>query len=139
MKLATIEAVQQWLKAENDLSEALMTELCFTDFGYAVRIGFDIVINPDGRLLVEPFSVTFNLDAVERVLFVGDLSSTMVEEPKRIDWGISEIACAALTQIPDGARLTAYWESDRRVEIDCARATLTIPDIINRECIEWSP
>ena len=42
--------------------------------------------------------------------------------------GLSEVAQVRVASSGDGVRFEALWEGERRVEIECRRAGLTVPD-----------
>lgn len=125
MKLETVEGIDAWLASVGALSEALIEELCLTKFGYSVRAVFNRVIRPDGRVLDEPSRVTFEFDGVQRMTMDGGLTPQMLDHPERINGGLSEVAVVRIALAEDWLHFEALWEQDRRIQIQCRRATLT--------------
>ncbi|MGE0817705.1 MAG: hypothetical protein AB7O74_03500 [Candidatus Nanopelagicales bacterium] len=118
--------VRSWLSSVDNMFEALMTDLRLTQFGYAVRVAFEIVIDVGGRSLGEPIPVVFELEAVHELALVGALTEAMREHPESINWGLSEVARVRVEDDPRGIRLEAIWEGDRRVTVVCDRLRLTV-------------
>ncbi len=128
MRVETAEEIDSWLEQSAGLSEALMTELCLVNHGYSAHVEFRMIVDPDGRVLDEPRDVGIDLDGVQRLTLTGGLTTRMLEHPEEIGWGLSEIAQVKVTSFDDGVRFVALWEGERRVEIDCRRAALTVPE-----------
>lgn len=79
-------------------------------------------------MLDEPVQVKFDLEGVQELSLPGALTPRMLEHPERINWGLSEVARVRVAPSDDGVRFEALWEGERRVEIQCRRATLTVPE-----------
>jgi hypothetical protein len=127
MKLETLEEINDWLPQVDNLWESLMDELCLTQFGYSARVVFTLVIDRNGRVLDQPLRVTFDLSGVQELSLHGALTPRMLEHPERINWGLSEVARVRATPADDGVLFEALWEGERRVEVHCRQATLTVP------------
>ncbi|GAB3700224.1 hypothetical protein [Mariniluteicoccus flavus] len=127
MKIETLEEINDWLPQVDNLWESLMDELSLTHFGYSVRVVFTLVIDRNGRVLEEPFQVTFDLEGVQDLSLHGALTPRMLEHPERINWGLSEVARVRVTPSDDGVCFEVLWEGERRVEVTCRQATLTLP------------
>jgi hypothetical protein len=125
VKLETVDEIDAWLASVGALSEALIEELCLTKFGYSCRVVVKRVIRPDGRVLDEPGRATFELDGVQRVTMDGGLTPQMLEHPESINWGLSEVAVVRVAPAEDWIHFEALWEQDRKIHIQCRRATLT--------------
>lgn len=128
MKLETLEEINDWLPRVDNLWESLMDQLSLTNFGYSARVVFTLIIDRNGRVLDQPLQVTFDLDGVQELSLHGALTPRMREHPERINWGLSEVARVRVAPTDDGVRFEALWEGERRVEIQCRRVTLTLPE-----------
>lgn len=128
MKLETLDEINDWLPQVNNLWESLMDELSLTHFGYSARVVFTLVIDRNGRVLEQPVQATFDLEGVQELSLHGALTPRMFEHPERINWGLSEVARVRVTPADDGLLFEALWEGERRVEIQCRRASLTVPE-----------
>ncbi len=106
-----------------------MRELCLVSNGYSVHVEFTVIIDPNGRQLEEALDVGIDLEGVQGLTLVGGLTARMLEYPKDVDWGLSEVAQVRVTSSGDGVRFEALWEGERRVEIECRRAAFTVPDV----------
>jgi hypothetical protein len=127
MKVDTAEGINRWLEQSRALSEALMKELCLLNYGYSVHVEFSVIIDAEGRVLDDPLDVGFDLDGVQRLTLEGGLTARMLERPEEIGWGLSEVALVRVAPSDDGVRFEALWEGERRIEIKCRRAILTVP------------
>lgn len=128
MKLESLDEINDWLPQVDNLWESLMDELSLTHFGYSARVVFTLVIDRNGRVLEQPLQATFDLEGVQELSLHGALTPRMLEHPDRINWGLSEVARVRVTPADDGILFEALWEGERRVEIRCRRATLTVPE-----------
>lgn len=129
MRVDTVERISRWLEQSGGLFEALLTELRLVNHGYSVRVEFSVVVDRAGHVLDDPLDVGFDLDGVRRLTLEGGLTSAMLEHPERINWGLSEVSQVRVASCDDGIRFEARWEGgERRVEVDCRRATLTAPE-----------
>lgn len=127
MKVHTAEGISRWLEQFGALSEALMKELCLVNYGYSVHVEFSVVVDLGGRVLDDPLHVGFDLDGVQSLTLVGGLTSSMLEHPENINWGLSEVARVRVASSDDGIRFEARWEGERLIEVHCRQATLTAP------------
>lgn len=105
-----------------------MRELRLVSNGYSVHVEFRVIIDPNGRVLDEPIDVGIDLEGVQRLTLMGGLTARMLEYPEDVDWGLSEVAQVRVASSGDDVRFDALWEGERRVEIECRRAGLTVPD-----------
>ena len=132
MRIDTVEGISQWLGQSGNLFEALMDEVSFVHFGYSARVVFSIVVDLDGIPLKEYRSVVFDLEGVQHLMVNGGLNPYMLEHPEEINWGLSEVARVRVTPSETGVKFEAIWEDERRVEVDCHRAALTVPEELSR-------
>ena len=127
MKIDTAEDISQWLERSGALSEALMRELCLVNYGYSVHVEFRAIVDAEGHVLDDPMDVELDFVGVQRLTLSGGLTTRMLEHPEEISWGLSEVALVRVDPSDEGIRFEALWEGERRVDIQCRKAILTVP------------
>lgn len=112
------DELAQWRSFE----ECILHDVRFVNFGYGVALTFNYVWGSDGAVrtdvLENPKLVTLELLGVESLEFVGALTSGMKASPNKVGWGLAEVARVIAADRPEGLRLVAEWESERRLAID---------------------
>lgn len=127
MKIESIEGISRWLEQSGGLFEALLRELRLVHHGYSVHIEFSVIVDVEGRLLDAPREVGLDLSGVQHFTLEGGLTGSMLEDPDSINWGLSEVAGVHVAPSAEGLQVEVRWEGERRIEIQCRGATLTVP------------
>jgi len=123
------ETFMSWLKANDSLSESLLHNLSLEKYGYSVLAVFRRIIDNDGHVLSAPYDIEIHLEAVDSLTLVGALMDVSVKHPEEVNWGFSEVSLVTLEPEGDRFRLRVIWEGwDRKIEILCRRAWVSIPD-----------
>ncbi|WP_109508451.1 hypothetical protein [Nocardioides speluncae] len=126
MKVDTTEEISRWLEQGGGLAESLMRELRLDKFGYSVHIAFSVIVDAAGRVLETPLELALDLDGVQQLTLRSGLTPRMLEHPDEIGWGLSEVALVRVASSDVGVRFEALWEGERRIEVECRRATLEV-------------
>ncbi len=128
VRIASAEAVSAWLADNASLTESLLTNLSLENHGYSVEIVLRRITDRVGRLLEEESDVVIRLDAVEELSLLGSLNAVMVENPDRINWGLSEVSTVTLAPEGNAYRLHIRWEDDRKIEVLSHRVSMEASD-----------
>lgn len=134
MELADFVAA---LASQHDLRECVLLRACFDHYLYSLDLEFDQIWSPIGDVrgdihqTLQP--VLIRLEGIHRFALDGGLSDRMVECPNEMDWGLNEVALVRASERgPLNSRVTGsttvalevQWEGARRIEVECARASL---------------
>jgi hypothetical protein len=122
--VTTVQDVAEELRRLGHLSEWLLHDVRWIQFGFAIEILFNNVFDESGVVredaLGRPHLTAIRLSGVQTFSVSNNLSTAMLDEPDQIDWGLSEVARvqAEEFQLPDrlGVRLEILWDGPRRVE-----------------------
>jgi hypothetical protein len=129
IQLQGVDPIRGWLDSVGGLSEALLDELSLTDSGYSLRVVFKMVVDLNGAVLSVPTIAAFGFEGLEELRMHGALTSRMIERPEGISWGLSEVALVRASSAAGGAYFEILWEGDRRIEIECHRASLAVNSV----------
>lgn len=114
-----LETIQSALERHRHLEESLLLELHLVHHGYSVELAFAPWAGDQSaatRASAErPLVVTFRLDGVSSLEIVGGLTDTMLANPDKIDWGLSEVAVVEVDDIESAPCLRVLWEGERRI------------------------
>lgn len=124
---ASVEIIRDLLRRNAQFQEALLTELRLVNYGFSVEIEFMLTLDAHEGLVADLAAtqpmVRLRLDGVSSLELVGGLSAAVLSHPDRVDWGLSEIALAEVTETEQGGSLAVRWEGDRTITVEFLSAT----------------
>lgn len=123
MHLADARSLSDALRDFHNLEECLLLSLRLTHYGYTAELRFEHLRR--GRQVPETAFVTVTMEAVSALRLVGDLSTSMVDHPENINWGLSEVALVDAYQATSGIGLKVAWEGERSITVEAVRASIS--------------
>lgn len=129
MKAKSKVEIKELLESYHNLSECVIEQINWTDFGTTVEVVFDYIWTDDGRIrpdLEHPENVTLKFRLVQEFRMHNALNAAMCAHPEEMGWGLNEIAVARVNDdvydqyrfLPVPFNHVAFlWEDERRIDI----------------------
>lgn len=105
----TREEISNTLEKLNYLSECIIQDIRWLNFGLAIEFDFNYVWDSQGKIrdnLEESLIVSVRFVFVQEFNFRGGLNDSILLNPDYVNWGLNEIAAVKL--VDDKARLATY-------------------------------
>ncbi|MBG0568526.1 hypothetical protein [Actinoplanes aureus] len=110
------ERLEDW----SNFEECLVHDVRPIMFGFGVDLVMNYIWSDSGvreKVLESPRLVTLRMLGVDHISFVGDLTESMKENPKLINWGLTEVARIVPVSASSGLGIAVEWEGRRRLEV----------------------
>lgn len=123
-----LREVAEELRRLRHLGEWLLHDVRWLHFGTSVELLFNNVFDSSGAVradaLESPRLIAIRMRGVQIFNLSNGLSPAMLDEPERIDWGVSEVARVQAwnCDLPSrsGVRLEVIWDGPRNLEVIAA-------------------
>ena len=106
------------------LQECIITKIGWSELGLELAVTLDYVWTDAGEICFtvgeEPRQLMLRFQIVNEFRMFNALTTAMLQEPERINWGISEIAKFVIGPAQESdefAKAEFVWEWDRRIVI----------------------
>ncbi|RBQ21869.1 hypothetical protein DP939_04120 [Spongiactinospora rosea] len=127
-------AIRAALADHQSFGECVITDVGWAHHGTSIEVPFDYIWNGDGTRIRDdlgsrPHIVVVRAVLVQEMHLANALNPSMLQEPERMNWGLSEVAQVVLVEDSELARpyshprglpchhLAIEWEADRRIDI----------------------
>jgi hypothetical protein len=133
------EGINRALEKYHFFEDCLLRQARLTQFGTAFELEFAYIwddADPHAAKLADaPRSITLSLQGLREVRIITALPHAVLQAPHLADWGLTEVAVIRLLDDSDSLggnggpagtlhHLAVLWESDRRIDIIFAQATI---------------
>jgi hypothetical protein len=129
MKAKTKAEIRELLESYHNLSECVIENINWKDYGTTVEVIFDYIWTDDGRVRPKPDrpeNITLTFRLVQEFHMHNYLNATMCAQPGELGWGLNEVAVATVgDDVHDQYRflpvpfnhVAFLWEDERRIDI----------------------
>lgn len=131
MKAKTKVEIEELLNSLHHLSECVIEQFNWKDYGTTLEVVFDYIWTDDQRLrsdLERPFHVTLKFRCVQELHLNNALNQYMCARPEEIGWGINEVAMVKVKAEEEALEpyrllpipfhhVVFLWEGERRIDI----------------------
>lgn len=126
--LSNISDIESYLESVWHFRECHLIAFATREFGYSIDFQLNQiwadrdVLRPDLDDRIELVRLCFC--GVQRLEFIGDLNSYMLQHPECINWGLTEVSCVRIVPSAAGEsdaaliKIAFLWESQRRIEVE---------------------
>lgn len=119
---------QAALRRYRSFEECLLDDVRWLRFGSQIDLVFNYVWDEGGqvrdRVLEEPRLVTVRCFGVQELMLSNHLTQAMLDEPDRLNWGLSEVAVVRFEPRRldggDGVQVAVLWEGGRALHVIAA-------------------
>lgn len=125
------DAIEAILKRHHSFEECLLEEVRLSRFGTTLALEFAYIWSDDEADSVRASTtrrITIDCELVHEVQIVTALPPSILAEPERADWGLTEVALVRLQHDSEllekhhGASIPLHhllveWEGDRRIDV----------------------
>lgn len=133
-----IAEIRDAVAALHELQECLIEDISWAERGLELIVKLAYIWTDAGEISfaagVAPRKLTLRFHLVNKVHMFNALSEAMLQEPERMNWGISEIAKFAVNAARDShefAEAEFIWEWDRRILVWFRAITIELADPAN--------
>jgi hypothetical protein len=130
-----IAAAHQAIAALHGLQECVIIHVGWSEIPPQLVVRLAYVWTDDGKICFAageaPREITLRFEVVNELHMFNALTTPMLQEPHRINWGISEIAELVISSPKDSddfGQAEFIWEGQRRMTVIFRAVTVTLSD-----------
>jgi len=127
MKIQTITQIQAFLQKHFEFAECIIESIVFSKYATSVTICVNSIWDSSGNVREDLNRkrqiVVMEFQLVKTFTLINDWTTSMIEEPEAIGWGLNEIALVrslppeSQSEPVDFVKVEFLWEGNRRIEV----------------------